>query len=334
VLYFGKPLFIPLSFALLISCVLYPVCEWFEKKGISKSFAILIAETALFIFIGAIVYLLLMQFSRFASEWEPLKLKLSESLTKLGLFLESSLNINQTQQQAWFKRIADSTGVGLFSYLQATFYSFSVAAVLTILIPIFSALILYHRQRLVKALYSLFDERRSEMIHIILHDTILTYYNFIKGMCIVYIVVGILNSIGLALLGIPHPILFGFIASILTFIPYIGIIVASLLPITISWLTYDSLWYPFGVIVIFTVVQYLEANVIFPFAVSNRLKVNTLATIVAIIAGGILWGAAGMILFVPFLGMLKLIADKTPELKALSIFLGYADSKKRNVKRD
>jgi predicted PurR-regulated permease PerM len=138
----------------------------------------------------------------------------------------------------------------------------------------------------------------------------------------VYALVGVLNSIGLLLLGVPNAILFGLIASILTFIPYIGIMVGSLLPIAIAWVTYDSIWYPVGIVAMFTFVQYLEANVIFPWAVSNRLNVNTLVVLIAIFVGGLLWGVAGMILFVPFVGILKLIADHNPKLKTLSMALG------------
>ena len=148
-------------------------------------------------------------------------------------------------------------------------------------------------------------------------------------MLLVYLIVGVLNSLGLYLLGVPHAFLFGFTASILTFIPYAGIVIASLLPITLSWVMYNSIWYPIGVIIIFSMVQYLEANVIFPLAVSSRLKVNALVTIVAIVMGGVLWGVAGLILFIPFLGIVKLIADRTPGLKTLAIILG-GDSKEFN----
>ena len=141
-------------------------------------------------------------------------------------------------------------------------------------------------------------------------------------MALVYLIVGILNTIGLLIIGVPHAILFGFIASILTFIPYVGIIFASIFPIAISWLTYNSIWHPIAVIALYTFVQYLEANIIFPMAVSNRLNINTLATIIMIILGGIIWGAAGMILFVPFIAIVKLIADNTEELKNISVLLG------------
>ena len=140
-------------------------------------------------------------------------------------------------------------------------------------------------------------------------------------MAIVYLIVGLLNSIGLAIIGIPHPFMFGFIASILTFIPYVGIMISSLLPIAVSWITFDSVWYPLGVVLVFAIVQILEAYVIFPFAVGNRLKINTLVIIIMITAGGILWGAAGMILFIPFISIVKLIADRTDSLKSLSLLL-------------
>jgi predicted PurR-regulated permease PerM len=197
------------------------------------------------------------------------------------------------------------------------------------MIPVFSALILFHRQMLSNALYELFPPERKKTIHEILVETIHAYYNFIKGMLVVYLIVGLLNSIGLLIIGVPHPFLFGFIASILTFIPYVGIMISSLLPIAVSWITYNSIWYPLAVIAVFSIVQLLEAYIIFPFAVGSRLKINTLVIITMVIVGGILWGAAGMILFIPFISIIKLISDRTPSLKTLSVLLGDGEHKKK-----
>jgi predicted PurR-regulated permease PerM len=327
ILFFGRTLFIPLSFALLISCVLYPACKWLEKKGINKSVAIAIAMGAIIVLIATILYLLFLQVASFSEEWQELRIKLSEAFNRLAFWLASHFNISVEQQHVWLKNLAGSSGTQVIPFLRTTFYSFSVATVLAILIPVFSALILYHRHQFLKALYLFFPENKKTAITEILRDVIHTYYNFIKGMLLVYLIVGILNSTGLAIIGISHPILFGFIASILTFIPYVGLIVASLLPISISWIQFNSVWYPLGVVLVFTIVQYLEANIIFPLVVSSRLKINTLVTILAIIGGGILWGTSGMILFIPFLGILKLIADKTESMKALSIILGTSDGK-------
>lgn len=140
-------------------------------------------------------------------------------------------------------------------------------------------------------------------------------------MILVYIIVGILNSIGLFALGVRNAILFGFLCSIMTIIPYIGISISALLPISIIWLETNNVWYPLGVIAVFSIVQYLEANVIFPKVVGTQLEVSTLAMIVAVIAGGIIWGVAGMILFIPFLAILKIISDHIKEWKPLNVLL-------------
>jgi predicted PurR-regulated permease PerM len=125
-----------------------------------------------------------------------------------------------------------------------------------------------------------------------------------------------------AIIGAPNPILFGFLASVLTFIPYVGIMIASLLPIAAVWVTYDSAWYAIAVIAWFAFVQILEAYLIFPYIVGKNLKINTLVIIIMIILGGMLWGAAGMILFIPLISILKLIADRSPKLQFISALLG------------
>lgn len=330
VLYFGKTLFIPLSFAMLISFILYPICKWLEKKRINKTISIFLAISIVFLLVGAIAYLLLSQIGGFLHEWPTFKVKFSESLMQLFAFLKENYGINTESLSELPKNLMSSSGTQIFGFLTNTFYSIFISAFFIIVIPVFSALILYYRQMLVNVLYTLFPSVKNETIREILTETIHSYYNFIKGMLLVYLIVGILNSVGLAIIGIPHPFLFGFIASILTFIPYAGIIISSLLPITISWITYDSMWYPLGVVLVFSIVQILEANIIFPFAVGNRLKINTLAIIVVIVAGGILWGAAGMILFIPFLSIMKLIADRTESLKTLSLLLSSdSDPKKK-----
>lgn len=137
----------------------------------------------------------------------------------------------------------------------------------------------------------------------------------------VYIIVGILNSVGLMALGIRYAILFGMLTAIMTIIPYIGIFISALLPISVAWITKGAIWYPVGVVAVFGVVQYLEANLIFPKVVAAQIKVSTWATLVAIIAGGMLWGVSGMILFIPFAGVLKIFSDHIPSWKPVNTLL-------------
>jgi predicted PurR-regulated permease PerM len=325
ILYFGKTLFIPLSFSLLISFILFPVCKWMESKGINKMRAIIISLLIVLSFIGIIVYLLFMQINEFSNEWGLFREKLSEALNQISIFIVERFEITTDEQVAFLKNSINNSGTQVFSLLRSSLYSLSEYLFFLLIIPVVSALILYYRNILAKALYQIFPADRKETVHEILIETIRAYYNFIKGMFLVYLIVGLLNSIGLLIIGVPHPFMFGFIASILTFIPYIGIMISSLLPIAVSWITYNSIWYPLAVVLVFSIVQALEAYVIFPLAVGHRLKINTLVIIIMITAGGILWGAAGMILFIPFASIAKLIADRSPRLKILSILLGEGE---------
>lgn len=328
ILYFGKTLFIPLSFSLLIGFILYPVCKWMETKGINKGIAIVISILGVTLLMGAVLYLLFAQFSEFLQEWQSLRTKLTETIHQLSLFISERFDISLEKQTEFINNTLNNSGSQAFSIVRNTAYSLSESVFFLLMIPVFSALILFHRQMLSNALYELFPPERKKTIHEILIETIHEYYNFIKGMLVVYLIVGLLNSIGLWIIGVPNPFLFGFIASILTFIPYVGIMISSLLPIAVSWITYNSIWYPLAVIAVFSIVQALEAYIIFPFAVGSRLKINTLVIIIVVIVGGIIWGAAGMILFIPFISIIKLIADRTPSLKMLSVLLGDGEQKK------
>jgi len=303
-----------------------------EQKGINKSISIFLSISIITLLLAIIIYLLFLQLSGFLDEWHVLKIKFSESLFELVDFMEKKFGVNSEDLSKLPKKLINSSQSQILSIFINTSYSISISTFYIIIIPVFSVLILFYRKMLVNALYSLFPSDKKDTIREILAETIQIYHNFIKGMLLDYLIVGVLNGIGLAIVGISHPFLFGFIASILTFIPYVGILISSLVPISISWITYSSIWYPLGVVLVFTVVQLLEAYIIFPLVVGNRLKINALSIIIAVVLGGILWGAAGMILFIPFVSILKLIADRTKSLKTLSILLSSKPStKKRKV---
>lgn len=333
ILYFGKEIFVPISFALLISFVSYPLCQWLECRGFGRSMSIIIGIGLVLLTGTFLAVLLIYQMTSFLNEWPLLQVKIAKSVKELSDFFVHRLDISMEQQQKWIAKISNQSTGNILAVLKTTITASASSAILLVLVPIYSLLILLYRRHWMRIVHSLFPYERKEKLVDIVLKTIKTYYNFIKGMALVYLIVGILNSIGLLLLGIPHAILFGFIASILTFIPYVGIMVGALLPIAVSWITYDSIWYPLGVVGIFAFVQYLEANVIFPFAVSSRLNVNTLIMLIAIFLGGVLWGVAGMILFVPFVGIAKLIADHKPEWRTLSLILGMESEKKERSRK-
>ncbi|MGV3503497.1 MAG: AI-2E family transporter [Adhaeribacter sp.] len=321
-LHVGQALFVPLSFALLISFVLYPFCKWLERKGLPRPLAISLALLLLGVLTAAVIFLLVEQFSQFAREWPVLRTKLLALVASTSAYLTRQFHIPIASQTVWLERLLLGGAQQALPFARQLVYQSALGLVFAILVPFYTAMILYYREQFVVGLLRIFPRREDTNVRQVLHQTITTFYNFIKGMALVYLIVGLLNALGLLLLGIPHAILLGVVASVLTFIPYVGITLGSLLPITLAWLTYDSVWYPLAVVGLFTFVQYLEAHIIFPIAVSYRLQVNTLFMVLAIIAGGLIWGAAGMILFVPFLAIVKLIAEKMADGHNLAFLLG------------
>ena len=332
-LYFGRDILIPLSFAALISFVLYPVCAWLERKRVGRLTAIILSVMLIIILGLFIVALLISQLMAFVEDWPTLLEKINRSFQELSRFFVDVLGVSIDQQKDLVKRISDDSGANVWNMIRKALSASAASGIMLFLIPVYAVLILFYRNQWMRILYRLFPNEKAESLREIMFLTVQTYYNFIKGMALVYLIVGLLNSFGLWLLGIPHPLLFGFIASVLTFVPYVGIIVGSLLPISMAWITYDSLWYPVGIVGIFGFVQYLEANVIFPLAVSSRLNVNTLIMLIAIFLGAIVWGMAGMILFVPFVGIAKLIADHNPRWKTVSMILGVEKTDKQDDKQ-
>ncbi len=324
-MYLGRPVLIPLSFAVLISFVLYPVCRWLEGKRVGRIPAVLLAIGALFLLSLLILGLLIYQMTAFMNEWPTLQAKINISLEQLSAFITSAWGLSHSEQQALVQRITSANISGLFDVLRSAVRTSLSSMVFLVIVPVYAFLILTYRGYWMALLQRFFPSEGKASLRNLIRMTITTYYNFIKGMVFVYLCVAVLNSIGLLILGVPHAILFGCTASILTFIPYVGIVAGSLLPIAVSWIEYGSIWYPIGVIGLFAFVQYLEANVIFPFAVSSRLGVNALVMLLAIFTGGLIWGVSGMILFVPFVGIARVIADHHPKLKTIAMALGPGD---------
>jgi predicted PurR-regulated permease PerM len=151
---------------------------------------------------------------------------------------------------------------------------------------------------------------------------------YISGLTLVTLIIAALNCIGLLALGIDHAIFFGILSGVLTIIPYVGIIIGALFPIIMALITKDSIWYTIGVVIVFSVVQFLEGNFITPRITGSKVSINALAAIVALVIGGKILGIAGMILAVPAIGVLKILLSRSQRLKPFVILLEDSNGKK------
>jgi predicted PurR-regulated permease PerM len=317
ILYFGKTLFIPLFFGLLIAMVMYPVCKWLEAKGWSRALAITACLFIVTILFAALLAILVWQINVFSKDAPAVLNKLQSTLQGFQNWMGKYTGAADNAAPDWAGKFTDNIVGVLKSTLQTTVNTLFIL----FLTPVYTALFMYHRKVLVQYLKLITPDKYQHQLNAILEQTIHTYFNYIKGMVLVYIIVGILNSIGLYALGVNNAVLFGMLCAIMTIIPYVGIFVSALLPISVVWMQTGNIWYPLGVVAVFSVVQYLEANVIFPKVVGIQLNVSTLAMLAAIIAGGIIWGVAGMVLFIPFVAILKIISDNIQEWSPLNLLL-------------
>lgn len=321
ILYFGQALFIPLSFSLLVALILYPMCSKLEKNKWPRSLAITFSLLIVVILFVALGWLFVWQVKYLRQDIPALSEKLEGVWQQVEQWLAINTNLRVNSQEDWLQQLFTNTGSTATDILKGFFAGITNFLFILFIIPVFTALFLYHREQFVNFIQSIFSQKYNERLRHILHETSFTYYKYIIGLIKVYLIVGTLNSIGLLLLGIEHAILFGMLTAFMTMIPYVGIMVSALLPITVAWLTKGSLWYPLGVVAVFSFVQYLENSVIFPRVVGTELKVSTWAILVSLIAGGLLWGISGMVLFMPFVAILKIISDDIEEWKPINILL-------------
>src|SRR5690606_28548952 len=130
------------------------------------------------------------------------------------------------------------------------------------------------------------------------------------------------NSIGLSIIGLENPFLFGFLAALLAIIPYAGTILGALIPILYAFMYYNSYWMPITIAIFFWLVQVVESNFLTPKIVGGNLKINALTSILSIIIGASVWGVAGMVLFLPFAAMLKAVCEEYKELQPFALLIG------------
>lgn len=143
---------------------------------------------------------------------------------------------------------------------------------------------------------------------------IAVYLQTISG---INIVLGLLTAGAMWLTGMPTPALWGVVAGLLNFMPYLGPVVTVAILTTVSVLTFDSFW-PMAVPPLaFLVLTTLEGQIITPMIVGQRLTLNPLVVFLSVVVWGWLWGVAGALLAVPLVAVLKIVLDHTGRLRLL-----------------
>ena len=131
---------------------------------------------------------------------------------------------------------------------------------------------------------------------------------FIQGQIIIAIIIGIIETIGLYIVGMPYAIFLGFIGGISNIIPYFGPYIGAV-PAVVIALTISP-WKALLVISVFVIVQQLDNIILTPKIIKGKLGLHPIITIMSVLVGGRLFGFFGLVFAVPIVAMIKIIVKK------------------------
>lgn len=323
VMSYGKFVLMPIAFAAFISMLLSPVVDKLEDWGAGRALSIIGTLLLVVILFAGIISLISAQFVQFSERIPEVTERLKAVTSDFIAYLENSAGISQQAQSDYLEKgvtnVIDRSGQYVSSFVSATTNAFTLITI----IPIFTFFMLYYKEMYQTFFHKMFEKQSSgSRVDNVLDRVQGVTQNYLLGMLTVIGILAVLNTGGLFLIGLEHAVFFGVFASLLAVIPYIGIIIGSLPPLLFALLLGDSLIQPVLVVAVFATVQFLEGNFITPRIIGSKVSINPFVALIALIIGGELWGISGMILFVPLIGILRVIFDQIDELKPYGYLLG------------
>ncbi|WP_207430502.1 AI-2E family transporter [Sabulibacter ruber] len=315
-----SPVLIPISFAALFALLLLPMTRSMEKR-LPRAVSIVISLIIVIIVLGLLIWFLSSQIGGFSSELSEINTKLSALIAKFQAFLYERFGIRPTNKSEFLQRALGNVTQTGTAFLGSTISLTTGALTVISLIPIYVFCMLYYRDHLRQFMFQFITRDRREPLMETVDNIQRVVQGYLSGLLIVILVVATLNSIGLLIMGVEYAIFFGVLASILTVIPYIGILIGALLPALFVFVNTGSPAQMLIVVGIFAFVQFLEGNFITPYVVGSKVSINPFAAILALILGGEIWGAPGMILSIPIIAILKVIFDAYEPLQPFGFLL-------------
>ncbi len=131
-----------------------------------------------------------------------------------------------------------------------------------------------------------------------------TLAGFVRGQALVCLCLGTLYGVGLSMVGLNFGAAIGFMAGILSFIPYVGSLFGLATSVVLAFIQFDSWQQIVPVLLVFAAGQVLEGNVLTPKLVGDRVGLHPVMIMFAIMAGGVLFGFLGVLVAVPFAAVL------------------------------
>ncbi len=346
----------PILFAFGIAYLLDPLVDRFEARGIPRAVGIVLL-LALVLGGLALVGLLVVpgvvrEVVAFAGELparlERLRIAVEPWLTERGVAIPHSFEeLRQLVQPA---ESADA-GSGQIASRAATVLgavgqwiwggTSSVLAVIStvLIVPVFAFYLLHDFDPMIAAIRDLIPWRYRELVVDVAGEVDDVLGQFVRGQLLVMLILAVLYSVAYSIVGIRLAIPIGIVAGLLSFIPYVGGATALVLALAMCALGWQGWWQVAAVGIAYGIIQVLEGFLITPRIVGEKVGLAAVWVLVALMAGGELFGFLGVLLAVPAAAVVKifvvravayyrrsrLFLEGAPEAEPLAVIGGQAD---------
>lgn len=327
-LYYGRPLLVPIAFALFLAFALRPFVSLLERAGVPRVLAILLI---LFVIVGGVALLVInvtAQLNQFFAALPRYQPRIREFVSQVMEF------VNRLRERMGSILPEDSRGVrevkvtgsqldttrAVFIQLGETLGALLYAAT----VPFLTFFMLKDREKFNRVLAGIFtrNERLGEADVTGAISRTMTAYAL--GLGFVMLIMAGVTTLTLMVLRIDYYYVLGPIAGIAILLPYVGVILSTLPAVAVAFFQYDG-EKALLVFLVYSLLQFLEGNVLTPFIVGGKVRLFPLTVMVAFIFWGTIWGIPGAVLAVPLTSAIKVVCEHVRGWEGLARLLGEPD---------
>ncbi len=323
-LYFAAPILVPFVFAVFFASLILPISEFLERKfnagRITSSF---VSTFILLVGVGLILFFLIRQLGLFIDDLVTRKEELLAYVDVLREKIMSVTGITLQEQKDIFQARSSEFFDVFQTFLKNFLAGVTAIVVKFLVVLLYVLLLLINRDKFLKFLMMYTSEEKKKETKEIVSQLKNVANKYLWGRLQVMIILGIMYAITFYSYGLEHATLLLIFGVIVTIIPYLGPFISGLLPIIFMILFGGGTLEIVSFTVIVVIIQLIESYVLEPIIIGSEVQQSPLFVIIAILIGGALWGAAGLILFVPIFGMLKILFDHNKSLKPIGFLIGY-----------
>lgn len=321
IFYIGRSILVPIIFATILAILLNPIVNYLTRKKVNRICAISFALAVAIIIGASLVYFIASQLAMFSSSLPQFQQGFEKVFTDVLNWISSTFNVSKGKIDLWVRTMKDGTMNNSGVIIGQTISGISNLFAFIFLLPVYIFMILYYKPLLLEFIARLFKKEKHHMVAEVLVETKTLIQSYLLGLLVETAIISVLNSAGLLLLGVKYAILLGILGAILNIIPYIGGLVAIALPLLMAFATQSSITALY-VVILYSVIQFVDNNLIVPKIVASKVRMNALISLVVVLTGGALWGIPGMFLSIPITAITKVIFDRIEPLQPFGFLIG------------